>query len=419
MKLIKTTLYSGISTVIRIAFGFISSKVIALYTGPAGVALIGTFANLITIVQTFANGAIATGVVKYTAEYDGDKESLKTLFSTALKISIYCSAIMGCFVVLGASMLSALLFASHQYSNPIRILGFSLVFYALNTLAMAILNGQKQIKTYTLIHTIASMVGLLSTLLLVSYFRVEGALYALVFSQVVVFFIAVYLVSKSTWFSVDYFKQRMDPATIKKLAHYSIMAIVSALTLPVSQILLRNKIIATQGLQAAGLWQAMLRISDGYLMVLTTALATYYLPKLASLHTKKELQAEIIQGYKILIPTVALGCLVLYYLRFFIIQILYTPDFVAMSDLFFYQLLGDFFKMCSWILAYMMLAKAMTKWYIFTEISSTLLYLLLGHLGINYFGLKGITMAYACNYFIYFLTMLVLFGSLLFHKTKD
>src|SRR5690606_17800592 len=110
-----------------------------------------------------------------------------------------------------------------------------------------------------------------------------------------------------------------------------------------------------------GYWQGMMRISDGYLMLITTALSTYYLPKLSSLTTNKDLRNEIINGYKLIIPLVFSGCILIYFLRFFIIKLLYTTDFIAMENLFLWQLIGDFFKLSAWVLAYLMLAKAMTK----------------------------------------------------------
>jgi PST family polysaccharide transporter len=39
-----------------------------------------------------------------------------------------------------------------------------------------------------------------------------------------------------------------------------------------------------------------------------------------------------------------------------------------MKPLFTYQLLGDFFKIGSWLLAYLMIAKALAKTFIITEI---------------------------------------------------
>ncbi len=416
MKLIKTTFFSGIISLIRISSGFVANKVVAIYTGTGGVALLGAFSNLINIVLTFANGAINTGVVKYTAEYEGNKDKLKSLFSTSFKISLYCSGFVGLVLLFFGAFLSRLIFTNSLYANPIKIFGVTIVLYSLNSLLISILNGKKQIKAYTIVNTLGSIIGLIFTLVMVYYYKIEGAMYALVLSQSIVFIVTLICIAKMEWFSLDYFIQKIDLGILKKLSHYSLMAIVTALTLPVSQIILRNMLIKTLGIQSAGLWQGMMRISDGYLMILTTALATYYLPKLSSLHTDKELRAEILSGYRLILPVVFLSSLLIYLLRFFIIKLLYTPEFSQMSDLFLYQLVGDFFKMASWVLAYLMLAKSMTKLFLITEIGSTLLYIVLGYICVYFFGVDGISIAFAINYFIYLIAMIYIFRELLIGK---
>lgn len=413
MKLIKTTLFSGIITLIRISSGFIANKVVAIFTGPSGVALIGAFSNFMSIVLTFGNGAINTGVVKYTAEYEGDDEKLKSLFSTSFKISFFFSVFVGLLLLLFASFFSQLIFTTTLYLNPIRVLGLSIVFYSLNSLLISILNGKKQIKLYTIVNTTGSIIGLFLTLVFVFYFNIEGALYSLVLSQSILFFATLLSLRKQYWFSFDYFNKKISSEYVKKLSQYSLMAIVSALMVPVSQIILRNMLISTIGIESAGVWQGMMRISDGYLMVLTTALSTYYLPKLSSLHSNKDLKAEIILGYKFLLPVVLFTSFLIYVFRIFIIEVLYTSDFYQMTDLFFYQLIGDIFKMLSWILAYLMLAKSMTKTFIITEIASTLLYLALGYICVYYFGLEGISIAFAINYLLYLIIMVYIFRDLL------
>lgn len=400
----------------RISSGFIANKAIAVYTGPSGIALIGAFSNFISIVLTFANGAISTGVVKYTAEYEGQDEKLKSLFSTSFRISLYCSGFVGFLLLLFGAYFSNWIFKTSIYTNPINILGVTIVLYSLNSLIISIINGKNEIKVYSIINTVGSIIGLGLTLVLVYFFKVKGALYSLVISQSIVFFVSMIVITRMNWFSIVNFKQKINFEILKKLSHYSLMAIVTALTVPVSQIMLRNMLISTNGLQSAGIWQGIMRISDGYLMILTTALATYYLPKLSSLHTDKELRTEIFNGYKLVLPTIIVSSFLIYLMRFIIIKILYTPDFSQMSELFFFQLLGDFFKMASWLLAYLMLAKSMTKLFIITEIGSTLLYLILGFVCVDFFGVKGISIAFAINYFVYLLVMIYIFRSLIFGK---
>ncbi|WP_339657180.1 O-antigen translocase [Flavobacterium frigidarium] len=419
MKLIKTTFFSGIITFIKISSGFVAGKVVALFTGPAGVALIGQFSNFISIVLAFANGAINSGVIKYTAQYEGDDVKLKKLFSTSLKISVYCSGISGIILLLLSSYASEILFHTDQYKNPIRVLGLTIILYSLNSLLIAILNGLKEIKIYTLVNTIGSLIGLFFTVLLVFYYRIEGALYALVLTQSIVFFVTLSLVIKSKWFQWSYFSQSFDKGTALKLSHYSLMTITTALCVPISQIVLRNLLIAKLGIDSAGYWQGMMRISDGYLMLVTTSLSTYYLPKLASLINENELRKEIFQGYRIIMPVVFLSCLIIYFLRYFIINLLYTKDFVIMNELFLFQLVGDFFKIAAWLLAFLMMAKSMTKTYILTEVIFSSSYVFFSYIFIKLFNLNGISVAFAVNYFIYFIVMLLIFKKLLFKSNQN
>ncbi|WP_294208404.1 O-antigen translocase [uncultured Chryseobacterium sp.] len=413
MKLFKTTFYSGIIAVLRLSAGFISTKIIAMLIGAAGVAVVGSFANLITIVLSFGNGAIGNGVVKYVAEYKSDERKSNLVIANALKISIFCSVFFGGIIFFGAHYISKLIFSVNDYINPIRALGGTLIFYSLNSIFISILNGKGQINKYTSVNTIGTVVGLIITCILVYFFKVEGALYALVLSQSMIFFITLLLISKEPWVSFDFLKAKLDKAILKDFSHFTLMALVTAVTIPISQLWLRNMVTDKFGIDDAGIWQGMMRISDAYLMVVSLALSTYYLPKLSSLKYKFEIKKEIYKGYLILTPTIILGCIVIFSLKHFIIELLYTKEFQKMADLFFWQLVGDFFKILSYLLAFLMLAKRKTILYIVTEILFSLLYVLSGYYFTENYGLIGITMAFSITYAIYFLIMIVSFYSYL------
>jgi PST family polysaccharide transporter len=108
-----------------------------------------------------------------------------------------------------------------------------------------------------------------------------GALYALVTNQSIIFFVTLSFVIKSNWFKLKYFKQGIDKETLSKLGKYSLMAITSALTVPVSHLIIRNYIGENLGWDSAGYWQGIWYISSMYLMIVTTSLSVYYLPKLS------------------------------------------------------------------------------------------------------------------------------------------
>ena len=67
MTLIKTSVLTAISTIITVISAFVINKVVAMYAGPTGLALIGQLKDFVT---NISNGAITQGIVKYTAEYE-------------------------------------------------------------------------------------------------------------------------------------------------------------------------------------------------------------------------------------------------------------------------------------------------------------------------------------------------------------
>lgn len=304
MTLIKTSVLTGISTVIKLVSAFVINKVIALYIGPSGLAIVGQLQNFTSIITTFSNGAISSGIVKYTAEYQ-DIEEKKKIFSSSIVISLICSLIISIFLFGFSDYLSELILKDIQYSSVFIIFGATIFLFALNMVLISILNGQKEIKKYVLVNIAGSIFSLVFTSVLIMQLNLKGALYAMVLNQSVVFFVTLAFVLKSSWFKLEYFLKGLDKESLSKLSKYSLMAIVSALTVPVSHLIIREYIGENLGWDSAGYWQGIWYISTMYLLLVTTTLSVYYLPRLSEIQDNKELRKEIFSGYKIIISTFA------------------------------------------------------------------------------------------------------------------
>ncbi|MGC8401435.1 hypothetical protein ACP3P6_15685 [Enterobacter mori] len=112
------------------------------------------------------------------------------------------------------------------------------------------------------------------------------------------------------------------------------MAMVSALTLPVAQVCIRKILIAEAGWDMAGQWQSVWKISEVYLSVVTMALGTYFMPKLAKLKSVAEIQKEIHSVVLVILPVIIAMSLCIYFTRDWIIQILFTNEFSKARDLY-------------------------------------------------------------------------------------
>jgi PST family polysaccharide transporter len=90
-----------------------------------------------------------------------------------------------------------------------------------------------------------------------------------------------------------------------------------------------------------------------------------------------------------------------------------------MEGLFAFQLAGDFFKMVTWVLGYVLLAKAMTKTFIIVEIASCTLFALLSIFFIDLYGTVGATIGYAAAFFVQFIIMLFVLRKILFSYERS
>ncbi|MDJ0712154.1 MAG: O-antigen translocase [Woeseiaceae bacterium] len=408
MTLIKTSLLNGVAVLVRMLTLLGLNKILAIYVGPAGYAVLGQFQNAVQMITTLASGAINTGVTKYTAEYREEEEKQHEVWRTAGTISLIGSLVAAILVIVFHRMLAAWFLKDAALGSVFLWFAAALVFFVFNTLFLAILNGKKAIIRYVAANIAGSLFSLAVTATMAVKFGVYGALVALAIYQSLSFFVTLTLVYRAPWFRLRYLLGGIDTTAAKNLGKFTLMALTSALCVPVSHILVRNHLGETLGWDFAGYWEAMWRLSAAYLMLVTTTLSVYYLPRLSELKGLREIRREILQGYKIILP-VAAGCAAaMYVFRDLIIKLLFSAEFAPMAELFAWQLVGDTFKIGSWILAYLMLGKAMTKLFIVSEITAAALFVFLTVQLVELFGLEGAAMAHAANYLVYWVLMATL-----------
>jgi PST family polysaccharide transporter len=197
------------------------------------------------------------------------------------------------------------------------------------------------------------------------------------------------------------------------------MALASAIIVPLSQLMVRGYIAGKISVTEAGIWEGVNRVSGMYLMVVVTSFSVYYLPRLAELRNNFEIRKEVMSVYRLMVPFLIVASISIYVLRELIISILFTSEFSKMGELFPFQLLGDILKMSGWVLGYLMVAKAMTRTYIFMEILNYALFVVLSYILISYYGLRGATIAYATGHFVYLIGMFIIFRKMLFNPSAN
>ncbi|EFF0476215.1 O114 family O-antigen flippase [Escherichia coli] len=401
-KLLTVTFFTGMLTFFKMIFGFIISKIVAIYTGPSGIVLFGQIQSIVSALNGVINSPVGPGIVRFTAE--NHRKGLEHCYKWWIAGLSWVCIISAIIIPLSITLSSHIAFwtlGSEKYSWVIILTACLLPLTAIGTFISSVINGFQNYKVYVLLGIISAFLSLIIMIALIVFGKINGALLAISVQNALIGGVMIIYASSQPWFNLRWLYGRVHKTYYKDIQRYIVMAITSAIVVPGSLIIVRNIIIHYVGWTEAGYWQAVWKISETYLAIITIALSTYYLPRLSSLSQKDDIIKEISSSLKIIIPLVMFFSMGIYLSRDFIISLLFTKEFLGARMLFQVQLIGDILKIASWLYAYVMISKGMTQLFVISEVLFSLLFISFSLVFIRCYGLIGVTYAYCLNYFIY------------------
>ncbi|MBS9431516.1 lipid III flippase WzxE [Photorhabdus hainanensis] len=402
MSLAKASIWTAGSTLIKIGVGLLIVKLLAVTFGPSGVGQAGNFRQLITVLGVLAGAGIFNGVTKYVAEYQQQPERLRAVLGTSSAIILGFSTLLAVIFLLFSGSISIGLFGHQDYESVVQALAFIQMGIAFANYFLAILKGYRDAQRNALAIILGSVIGVMAYYLCFVLGGYEGALAGLALVPALIVFPAGLMVWRLNAVSISSFKPMWDKVLAGQLGKFTLMALLTSITLPVAYIMMRNLLAAHYSWHDVGIWQGVSSISDAYLQFITASFTVYLLPTLSRLQGKSEISNEIIKALKFVLPAVAVASFTVWLLRDFAIWLLFSDKFTAMRDLFAWQLVGDVLKVGAYVFGYLVIAKAALRFYVLTEVSQFLLLTGFAHWFIPVNGALGAAQAYMATYIIYF-----------------
>lgn len=402
MSLAKASVWTAVSTLVKIAAGLLVVKMLAVSYGPAGVGQAGNFRQLITVLGVLAGAGIFNGVTKYVAQYQQDPGQLRAVTGTASSMVLGFSLLLALIFLLFAVPISHALFGHDRYQQVIRFVAFLQMGIAWANLALAIMKGFRDAAGNALSLIIGSLTGVAAWFVCYKLGGYSGALIGLAMVPAMVVVPAVVLLVWRDHLPVRYLLPAWRPEFVTLLGKFTLMALITAVTLPVAWMMMRNLLAQHAGWEQVGLWQGVSSISDAYLQFITASFSVYLLPTLSRLQQKADISREIIKALRFVLPVVAGVSFTVWLLRDVAIWLLFSHAFTAMRDLFVWQLIGDVLKVGCYVFGYLVIAKASLRFYILTEVSQFVLLTGFSRWLIPLHGAAGAAQAYMATYIAYF-----------------
>lgn len=397
-----TSLFGGVQ-VYQILIGILRSKFIAMILGPAGMGISGLYTSATAMIKSLSSMGLQSSAVRDVSEANGtsDQHRINVTITTLRKL-VWFTGLLGMAIVLfGSPLLSKSTFDSYEYIIPFMILSVTLLVDQLTVGQYVILQGTRRLKYLARSSAIGSTLGLLVTIPLYYFMGVDGIVPALVIVSFVSYFLAIYFARKVPYQKVSMTLKEAVKNGCVMLKMGIAMSVNGMLTSAVAYIL-RIFIMHQGGTADVGLFTAGYAILGTYVGMVFSAISTDYYPRLAAVN-QDNTRCRVLINQEGEVGTLILApCLILCILFMpLIIRILYTGEFAEASDYVFWASLGMMFKMASWVIAFIFIAKSAMKTFLLNEISVNVYGLIVSVAGYYLWGLKGLGIAFTVKLALY------------------
>lgn len=371
-KLIDAIIKTASGTLTAIVFSVLTTKVIAVFSGPAGT---GLFSLLRQTQQTLVGLATLNGdsaLVQGSCCREG--ESKKKYLITIATIFILTSSIISLAVWFGAPLLARLILKQEdvQSVNIIRAL-IPAVFLGVGlTYLSGVLNSFKALGRLAFIKGFSAVVvSILVYPIIVLIGGSWGLVLLLWITNGAGFLIACFFTYRAEWFS-DIFKNWRifwEHESASYFLKFAGTSVIGGLTGTGTILVIRTLFVRHGGLVEAGIFDMAWTLSTYYLMILLGSMGTYYLPALSSTNFEEERLTLILQVFRVMIMLGVPLIVFVIITKPLVISLLYSDKFLPSLEIVQWMLIGDYFKIVSWSFSMTMLAYADMKTFLYSEVA--------------------------------------------------
>lgn len=403
-QILKSTGIFGGSQIFTILIGVIRNKILAVLLGPAGVGLISVYQSTLDLVKSISSlGIETTGVREIAAVCDdsGERDELRYIISIIDRWALIFALLGASICLLFCYPISMWVFGNSSHSFQFALLSVCMFFTILAAGQAVVLQGLRKISYMVKSSIVWNVCGLVLSLPLYYFYRLDGIVPVFIVVSIAMYLSAYFYRRKieiqPVIISFDQFKRK--GISVLRIGLFIVLA--SILT-TLSFFLVRTFLTKNTGLEAVGLFQAAWTITNVYLMLILKSMGSDFYPRLCTIindNTKTRLLINE-QTYIVLVIAVPMIVLLLLCSKI-VLSLLYSPEFEGASTILDWQILGTFFKVLSWPLGFILLAKGKGLIYFLSEALFLMVYLGAIHCLYPVCGFESVGISYLIAYFLY------------------
>lgn len=409
-QIVKATGIFGGSQIIIILLGIIRTKFAAFLLGALGVGLIGIFQSVVDMIRTISVLGVDTSGVKEIADTEANKsqeEHVKTISTFRLWFSL--TAFLGLFICVAFCFpISLWAFQTPQYAMHVAGLSLCVFYGILATGRSVILQGLRQIGYMAKAGIWTALASLIIIVPMYYFMETRAIVPSLIIGSLLFYIFSDYYFRKLKIKKVSVNNQEAFEVGTNTLK-LGLYILISSILSTIAMFIIRTYIARVDSIEYAGLFQAVWVITTVYLGLILKSMGADYYPRLSAISDQNNAVKTLVNEQSFIAILVSLPIIVgMILFSKFILTLFYSTEFIAASELLRWQLLGSIFKIISWPLAFILLAKNKGKLFLISEVIFYASYLSAAYLLYSTYSINAFGIAYLVAYIIYLLTVFVM-----------
>jgi O-antigen/teichoic acid export membrane protein len=403
-SIVKATGVFGTMQVFRTLISIVSSKFVAVYLGPVGFGLLSLLTNAVNIIVAITNFEFLTVATREVAlvTHSEDKSQLAKTIALLQRMAVVIGILGAIVSALFSKVLSNLTFGNPDRQHWFLLLSFYLLITSFSNARMAVLQGISNIKALALCNIIVAFITAAGSVVIYYFLRIEGIIWVMLYSGAVLFLVTLYFTRqysvRISSFGFREFYENSSP--IFKFGFFmSVNLILGQICNFAIKLYLNDSGASSQVL---GYYEVSTVILINYLGLIFNAMSFDFYPRLTAVSFENEKIRQLVNNQiEIALILVTPAIIFLYLAAPFLIELLYTKEFLSTFLILKIALFSVILKAVIFPLGYIVLVKGNKKLFFKQALFSDFLNLVLSIVLYKYYGLPGLGIAYFLNYAIY------------------
>jgi PST family polysaccharide transporter len=409
-QILKSSALIGSSSMLNIVIGIVRTKVMAMLLGPSGVGLMGLYGSITEFTISIAGMGINSSGVRQIAEAVGSEDTDKIARTVVVlrRISIFLGVFGAVFLIVFSGLVSTLTFGNDQHSAAVALLSIAVFFNLVAAGQGTFIQGMRRISDLAKMGILGTLFGTLISIPVIYFLREEGVVISLIL-------VAATGLVTSWWYSrkiqiktpaISASQLGQEVAALLKLG-FAFMA--SGLLMSGAAYAVRLIVVRKVGFDAAGLYQAAWALGGLYIGFILQAMGADFYPRLTAI-AKDNAECNRVVNEQAHVSMLLAGPGVIATLTFapLVIALFYTPKFEGAVEILRWLCLGMTLRVISWPLGFIIVAKGVQNFLIFSELAWTIVYLGLAWTCVSFFNLTGAGIAFFGSYVFHVLMIYVI-----------